>query len=94
MKFLNNRVEQQKLGKIENYYGFQNIQYLPQVQIKQQRNIRQKIKIFKTNRGGKINFIIQVKKHILCFKFKITKNTKKLINSIEKSIMNFYDLQH
>ena len=96
MKFLNNRVEQQKLGKGRELLWILEhpTTYTAGIRSNNKEILDKKIKIFKTNRGGKITLHNPGQK-IIYFVLNLNnrkRDIRKLINSIEKSIIEFLSI--
>ena len=96
MKFLNNRVEQQKLGKGRELLWILEhpTTYTAGIRSNNKEILDKKIKIFKTNRGGKITLHNPGQK-IIYFVLNLNnrkRDIRKLISSIEKSIIEFLSI--
>ena len=96
MKFLDNRVKEIKKNKNNELLWLLEhpITYTAGIRFHENEILDKKIKIIKTNRGGKITLHNPGQK-IIYFVLNLNKRKKdirKLINSIEKSIIEFLDI--
>jgi lipoyl(octanoyl) transferase len=96
MKFLDNRVKEIKENKNNELLWLLEhpITYTAGIRFHENEILDKKIKIIKTNRGGKITLHNPGQK-IIYFVLNLNKRKKdirKLINSIEKSIIEFLDI--
>ena len=96
MKFLNNRVEQQKIGKGRELLWILEhpTTFTAGIRSNDKEILDKKIKIFKTNRGGKITLHNPGQK-IIYFVLNLNnrkRDIRKLISSIEKSIIEFLSI--